>query len=89
MVPAMVFVFGMNQHDAQGTSLFAIIPTAVAGSIIYSMQQNINVHAALWLAIGGMLGGYAGSMLAGKISQKQLKIVYATFILFVGVKMWF
>ena len=89
MVPAMVMILNMGQHEAQGTSLLAIVPTAIVGALIYAAYGNFNTTIAIWLAIGGMAGSYGGSFLAGRIPEKTLKVIYSMFLIIVGVKMWF
>lgn len=89
MVPAMVYFLGMTQHKSQGTSLLAIIPTAVIGASIYSFNGHMDLNIAVWIAIGGFCGGYFGSFFAGKISEHNLKLMYAALLMIVGVKMFF
>lgn len=89
MVPAMVYFLSMDQHTAQGTSLLAIIPTALIGAGIYSMNGNVNLNYVFWVASGGLAGAYLGSYFACRFSEKTLKLVYAFFIIAVGIKMIF
>ncbi|MCX5748999.1 MAG: sulfite exporter TauE/SafE family protein [Candidatus Saganbacteria bacterium] len=86
MVPAMVILLKMNQHETQGTSLFAIIPTAAVGAATYAVSGYLNVGVALWVAIGSFAGAYFGSSFANKISEKNLKIIYVLFLMVVGIK---
>ncbi len=89
LVPAMVYFLGMSQHKAQGTSLAVIIPTALAGAFIYGSSGHIDMNITVWVALGGAAGAYMGSFAAGRLSEKNLKTIYAFFLLFVGVKMFF
>ena len=79
----------MSQHKSQGTSLFAIIPKAIFGAFVYSRFGHLNIEVAIWISIGGILGGYLGSLFAGKVSEKNLKILYAAFLMIVGIRMVF
>lgn len=87
MVPAMVYFLSMDQHTSQGTSLLAIIPTALIGSVIYAHNGNMNLDYVFWIALGGLIGAHAGSFFALKFSEKTLKTIYAVFLIFVGMKM--
>lgn len=87
MVPAMVYFLSMGQHKAQGTSLLAIIPIALVGSLIYAHNGNINWYYVFWIALGGLIGAHAGSFFALKFSEKTLKAIYAVFLIFVGMRM--
>ena len=85
MVPAMLFVFKMGQHEAQGTSLFAIIPTAAVGAATYALSGYLDISVALWVAVGSFAGAYFGSSFANKMSEKNLKIVYVIFLIVIGM----
>jgi uncharacterized membrane protein YfcA len=89
LVPAMVYLLGMSQHKAQGTSLAVIIPTALAGTFIYGFSGHIDLNITVWVALGGTFGAYIGSFAAGRLSEKNLKTIYAVFLLFIGIKMFF
>ncbi|MFA5104535.1 MAG: sulfite exporter TauE/SafE family protein [Candidatus Margulisiibacteriota bacterium] len=89
LVPALVYLLGMSQHKAQGTSLAVIIPTALAGTFYYGFSGHIDPNVAVWVALGGTAGAYMGSFAAGRISEKNLKTIYAVFLLLVGIKMFF
>lgn len=88
MVPAMVYFLSMTQHKAQGTSLAVIIPTAAVGALYYGRAGYINLHYVIWLSIGSFAGAYLGSFWAGKLSERSLKIIYAVFMIAVGIKMF-
>lgn len=85
MVPAMIFIFRMGQHEAQGTSLFAIIPTAAVGAATYAVSGYLDVSVALWVAAGSFAGAYAGSSFANSLTEKNLKIVYVIFLITIGI----
>lgn len=89
LVPAMVLLLGMSQHRAQGTSLAVIIPTAIAGTVVYGSSGHIDMNIAVWVALGGAAGAYMGSFAAGRLSETALKTVYASFLLLVGIRMFF
>lgn len=86
MVPAMIYFLGMSQHRSQGTSLFVIIPTAIVGAWVYSLNGNVPLNSVLWIVIGSMTGAFAGSFFANRISEKALKITYGIFMLAIGAK---
>lgn len=86
-VPALVFLLKRTQHEAHGTSLALIVPTATMGAVVYGTQGNLNLRLALWIAIFGMTGAYAGAVFANKLPPRALKIIYACFLVVVGIKM--
>ena len=86
-VPALVFLLKRTQHEAHGTSLALIVPTATMGAVVYGTQGNLNLQFALWIAIFGMTGAYLGAQFANKLPERTLKLIYATFLVVVGFKM--
>ncbi len=87
LVPAMVLIFKLAQHTAQGTSLLAIIPAAIAGSAVHLYNGNIDLAIAALLIAGSVFGAYAGASAAASIPEKKLKKGFGVFIIIVGLKM--
>ncbi len=87
LVPIMVTYLGITQHIAHGTSLAVIVPTALAGSIVYGLSGNINLTPALNLAIGSIIGASFGARWMKKIPAKQLKQLFGVFLIIVGIRM--
>ncbi len=48
-VPIMTVGFRFNQALAQGTSLAAIIPTAIVGGVTHVREGNVLLGPALWM----------------------------------------
>jgi len=55
-VPIMTVGFRFNQALAQGTSLAAIIPTALVGGFTHVREGNVLLGPALWMAGEGGWG---------------------------------
>jgi hypothetical protein len=90
MVPAMVYLLGMTQHNAQGTSLaLLMMPVGVLAVVQYYNKGFVNVKYALILALFFVAGAYMGSRLAVNMPEKTLKTVFGVCMLLVGVKMIF
>ena len=63
LVPALVF-FGFPQVLAEGVSIAVVFPASFSGALIHAKQGNVNGNAALWLAVGGIIGGLIGAHFA-------------------------
>jgi uncharacterized membrane protein YfcA len=87
MVPAMVLVAGLAQHNAAATSLAAIIPIAVVGALIFGGARSVDLPAAAALAVGSLAGVQVGSRVMGRFSEYWLRISFAAFIVCVAVAM--
>ena len=63
MLPAIHFWMGYPAPVAVGTTLFAVIFTAVSGGYGHLVRKNLDYRATLWLGLLGILGVVLGSWL--------------------------
>jgi uncharacterized membrane protein YfcA len=89
-VPALVWLFGMDQHKAQGTSLGALLaPVGILAFYEYYRKGNADLRVALLLAAGFLVGGYFGAVGAQHISDLWLRRTFAMTLIVVGGKLLF
>jgi uncharacterized membrane protein YfcA len=89
-VPALVWLMGMDQHKAQGTSLGALLaPVGILAFLEYYRKGNADLRVALLLAVGFLVGGYFGALGAHHISDLWLRRIFATTLIVVGGKLLF
>lgn len=89
LVPAMVHVLHMDQHLAQGTSLFILLPPIGLGALRqYWKAGNVNLRAGMFCAAGMILGAYLGSKIAVPMSTQMLKGCFGGFLMFSAVLLW-
>ncbi len=94
MVPVLTAMFAAQGfppehrlHLALGTSMAAIVPTAVS-----SLWAHHRRGAVLWgvvarFAPGVLLGTFAGTFLAARLATRPLAVFFAVFMSFVALKM--
>ena len=87
LIPVMVYLLGMNQHRAHGTSLAVISATVIMGSLIYGRGGFIDWPVALLLAFGGVIGGVVGARLACVSKAGMLKLFFGVFLGMIGLWM--
>jgi len=88
IVPVLVYAFHMTQHKAQGTSLGALLlPIGLFAFLQYYRAGNVDVRAAIAIAIGFLVGGYFGGAWAQHISDLALRRGFAVVLILVAVKM--
>ncbi len=63
MLPAIHFWMNYPTPVAVGTTLFAVIFTAISGGYGHLVRRNLDVSATLWLGGAGILGVLIGSWL--------------------------
>src|SRR5690349_20123737 len=67
IVPALIYWAGFTQHKATGTSLAMLLPPiGLAATIEYYRHGNVDIPAALILAVTMFLGAWAGAAIANK-----------------------
>jgi uncharacterized membrane protein YfcA len=90
IIPILTYGFGMSQHKAQGTSLGSLLaPIGLLAFIEYYKAGNVDVRAAIMIAIGFLLGGYFGGRWAQVISDVTLRRGFAVLLIAVGIRMLF
>ena len=88
IVPALVFLIGMTQSGAQGTSLTMMLaPVGILAVINYYKAGYVNMKYAILLMIFFVVGSYFGSKLAIHLSDKVLKQAFGVLLLLAGAKM--
>lgn len=87
LVPILSAYFLLPQHNAHAISLAVILPTAIIGSFVYSMHGDVNIYAAMQLAIGGVIGAAIGVRLMQKIPAEMLKKIFGAVLLIIGIRM--
>lgn len=90
IVPALVFIFGMSQHEAQGTSLAVLLlPISFLAVVKYHKDGYINYKFAIIIALAFFLGSYLGGLFAVNLPAKTLKKLFGVLMLIAGIKMIF
>lgn len=88
-MPLQVLWAGVPQRFANANSLVAVIPIALAALPIYYFRKGspqVDVHAALFLILGSVVGAYIGARLLSRIPDRELKIAVAVLLGVVGLK---
>ena len=88
MVPVMVYLLRMPMHVVVGTSLFQILFTCIDVTIMQAYSNHtVDFVLALLLLLGSTLGAQFGAKISKKLGGDQLKILLASIVLLVMVKM--
>lgn len=86
IVPASVLLLGLTQHQAQGTSLIAIVLTAAAGTLVNLRNRRARLVDGLSAGGGGIVGALIGSRIALVTEGRTLSIVFGFLVLFVAAR---
>jgi uncharacterized membrane protein YfcA len=90
MVPAMIYLLGMPTSIVAGTSLFQILFVVANVTFLQAYTtQSVDIILALFLLIGSVIGVQFGTILGGKISGPQFRILLALMVLVTCGKLLF
>jgi len=88
MIPALVFLLGISQQTAQGTSLAVMLPpVGIIAAYNYYKAGQVNIRFPIILAVFFLVGSYFGSKLALNLPQPLLKKIFGILLLLVAAKM--
>jgi uncharacterized protein len=86
-VPGLVILMGLDQHQAEATSLLAIIPVAMVGTIKQDRYGNVCRKDALTMGLLSLLGAAAGVVLANALSGTVLRAGFALLMVLVAIQL--
>lgn len=86
MVPIMVLLGGLEQHVAQGSSLIAMIPSAMVGSYTHYRLGNLAVDLVPGLVAGVLVGTFAGGTVANLLPEWSLRVIFAAVLIWTALR---
>ncbi|MGI9071260.1 MAG: TSUP family transporter [Bryobacteraceae bacterium] len=90
LVPALAFLFGLSQHQAQGTTLaLPVPPIGILAAWAYWRQGFVDVRIAGLICAGFILGSLLGAKLSIGLSDQTFQRVIGITLLLISIKMIF
>ena len=90
VIPALIYILGLSQFQAQGTSVAMMIPPiGFLAAYNYYKGGYINWRYALVLAIFFFIGGWIGSKLVLQVPQDMVRKGFAVLLLITAIQMFF
>lgn len=89
LIPAMVYLLEVKQHQAHATSLLIVLPTSLVSMLVYHQQGNIDIRSLLGLALATSIGAVIGAILMNYCRPSLLRKGFALFMLVAGLRMFF
>lgn len=90
IVPALIYWAKFSQHAATGTSIAILLPpVGLAAAYEYYRHGNVDIQAAIIIAITMFLGSWLGSYLANRLEGPILRLLFAIFVCAVGIYLLF
>ncbi len=86
-VPGLVIVVGLTQHEAEATSLLAIVPVAVVGALSQERYGNVRRGDAALMGVLSIAGVAGGVVLANALSGAVLRTAFAALIVLIAAQL--
>ena len=90
IIPLLIILLGLSQHEAQGTSLAVMLPPiGILAAINYHKAGFVKWEYAMIIAVTFIIGGYFGSKYAVTLRPEIVKRVFGIVMLIGALKMIF
>jgi len=90
IVPALIYLFGLTQHQAQGTTLALLVPPiGLLAAWTYYKQGYVNLTIAAFVCLGFFVGGLLGAKMAVGLSDELLRKIFGVALLLIALYMIF
>jgi uncharacterized membrane protein YfcA len=86
IVPILTLFFGFVVQAATGTSLTAIIFTAIASTINYAKQKRVYFRTGATLVVTTAPGAYIGASIADIMDERLLGVIFGVFLILVAAR---
>ncbi len=86
-VPVLVYVLGVEPHDAVGMSLAVVGATSLVGSFLHYRRGRMQLKTGLIFGAVGVVGALLGSPLTRLLSPSALLMTFAMLMLVIAVLM--
>ena len=86
-IPAMVLLMDVQQHDAQGASLAAIVAVGLVGGITHWRQGNVDLPVTASVAPIAVAAGFGAAFLADALDATVLQRIFAVVVLYLSLNM--
>jgi uncharacterized protein len=87
MVPALIYLFRVNATMVVGTSLFQILFTMLAATILHAVNnQAVDILLAFILILGGVFGAQFGARAARNVRGPWFRLLLSLLIISIGIR---
>ncbi len=86
-VPTLTLALGLDQLNAQATSLAAMLPVVAVGTWSQRRYGNVRLRPAIVLGLGGVAGVLGGGFLAESLPEQVLERLFGVLLLGVAAQL--
>lgn len=77
VVPLLLLFMGYEEREATGTSLLAIVVTALAAVIVQATHDNVHVDKGILIGVPAVLGVLGGTWLQQRTPAAVVRLCFA------------
>ena len=85
LIPLLSLIFGVEQIICQSTNVLCFIVLGTVCSVIYFKNKLVDIKLLIFIGIPAVIIASIGSIFALKIGSQLLKILFAIFVILVGI----
>jgi uncharacterized membrane protein YfcA len=86
-VPALVFIRGLSQVEAEATSLLAIVPVALVGAWRQHGYGNVRLREGVTVGALAIPGAALGVTVANVLPERTLELAFAALLVAIAVQL--
>lgn len=87
IVPALIGLFGVSELVAKGTSLLAMVPTSITGTIANTRARLVKPLDGLVLGAAAAAASFPGALVAHVMPTRLSHVLFAILVLFAAVQL--
>jgi uncharacterized membrane protein YfcA len=88
IVPGLILLAGFPITQAAGTSLAALLlPVGLLGALEYFRAGQVDVRAAVVIAVGLLVGAYFGARIGTSLPPQVIQRAFGILLLVVGARL--
>jgi uncharacterized membrane protein YfcA len=84
-VPCLVILLGLNQVDAEATSLLAIVPVAIVGAYRQNAYGNLRLRDGLFVGALAVPFAAVGVVIVNVVPERAIELAFAALLVYVAL----
>ncbi len=90
IIPGLVLLAGLSQHEAQGTTLaILLLPIGLLAVLKYYQNGHVRFYIAAFICLGFLIGGLLGANMAETLPNLALRKAFSVFLMVVALYTFF